>query len=54
MSVRNGTAARRMPYSFDVNDGINFRGNVEAEEFAETTIAMFDRLYAEEGATTAG
>jgi peptidoglycan/xylan/chitin deacetylase (PgdA/CDA1 family) len=36
-----------MPYSFDINDGINFRGNVEAAEFAEATIAMFDRFYAE-------
>jgi hypothetical protein len=36
-----------MPYQFDINDGINFRGNIEAEEFAHSTIAMFDRLYAE-------
>jgi allantoinase len=36
-----------MPYSFDINDGINFRGNVEAAEFAEATISMFDRFYAE-------
>jgi allantoinase len=36
-----------MPYSFDINDGINFRGNVEAAEFADATIAMFDRFYAE-------
>ena len=36
-----------MPYSFDINDGINFRGNVESAEFADATIAMFDRFYAE-------
>jgi peptidoglycan/xylan/chitin deacetylase (PgdA/CDA1 family) len=36
-----------MPYSFDINDGINFRGNIEADEFADSTIAMFDRFYAE-------
>jgi peptidoglycan/xylan/chitin deacetylase (PgdA/CDA1 family) len=46
MTVKSGRLLA-MPYSFDVNDGINFRGNTEAEEFAETTIAMFDRLYAE-------
>lgn len=38
-----------MPYSFDINDGINFRGNVESGEFADATIAMFDRFYAEGG-----
>jgi len=36
-----------MPYSFDINDGINFRGNTEAAEFADATIAMFDRFYQE-------
>jgi len=36
-----------MPYSFDINDGINFRGNVESAEFADATIAMFDRFYTE-------
>src|SRR5262249_4241993 len=46
MRVRSGRLLA-MPYSFDVNDGINFRSSTEAEEFAETTIAMFDRLYGE-------
>jgi allantoinase len=46
MKVRSGRLLA-MPYSFDVNDGINFRGNVEAEEFADATIAMFDRFHAE-------
>src|SRR4029453_17377254 len=46
MRVRSGRLLA-MPYSFDINDGINFRGSTEAEEFAEATIAMFDRLYAE-------
>lgn len=46
MRVRSGRLLT-LPYQFDVNDGINFRANVEAEEFADTTIAMFDRLYEE-------
>jgi allantoinase len=36
-----------MPYGLDVNDGVNFRVNIEAEEFADDTIAQFDRLYAD-------
>ena len=43
MRVKSGRLIT-LPYSFDINDGINFRGNVEAEEFADATIAMFDRL----------
>ncbi|AJE47858.1 polysaccharide deacetylase family protein [Celeribacter indicus] len=42
--VQNGYILA-MPYSFDVNDGMNFRANIEAPEFAENTITMFDRLY---------
>lgn len=34
-----------MPYSFDVNDGMNFRANVEAETWARNTIAFFDQMY---------
>jgi allantoinase len=36
-----------MPYSFDVNDGMNFRVNIEMEAFAQSTIDLFDRLYAD-------
>lgn len=36
-----------IPYSFDVNDGMNFRGNVEAKAFARNTIAYFDQLYSD-------
>jgi allantoinase len=46
MRVRSGRLLT-LPYSFDINDGINFRANVEAEEFADATIRMFDRLYME-------
>jgi allantoinase len=46
MRVKTGRLLA-MPYQFDINDGINFRGNIEAEEFAHSTIEMFDRLYAE-------
>jgi allantoinase len=48
MRVKRGRLIT-LPYQFDVNDGINFRFNIEAEEFAQATINMFDRLY-EEGA----
>lgn len=46
LRVRSGRLLA-MPYQFDVNDGVNFRGNIEAEEFAQTTIELFDRLYQE-------
>jgi peptidoglycan/xylan/chitin deacetylase (PgdA/CDA1 family) len=36
-----------LPYSFDVNDGMNFRANVEATAFADNTIALFDQLHAD-------
>lgn len=39
-----------MPYSFDVNDGMDFRRNVEGPEFAENTIALFDQLYRDSAA----
>jgi allantoinase len=41
----------RMPYSFDVNDGVDFRRHMEADEFVGMTLEMFDRLY-EDGRTT--
>ena len=40
-----------MPYSMDVNDGWNFRLNIEADEFDRAVIDQFDRLY-DEGAKT--
>ena len=40
-----------MPYSMDVNDGWNFRLNIDADEFVRSVIDQFDRLY-EEGAQT--
>lgn len=48
MRVRSGSLIT-MPYQMQVNDGLNFRVNIEAEEFADAAIALFDRLY-EEGA----
>jgi len=50
MRVRSGRLIT-MPYSMDLNDGWNFRGAMEAEEFADQVIAQFDRLY-EDGAVT--
>jgi peptidoglycan/xylan/chitin deacetylase (PgdA/CDA1 family) len=41
----------RMPYSFDVNDGVDFRRHVETDDFIDMTLEMFDRLY-EDGETT--
>jgi allantoinase len=41
----------RLPYSFDINDGIHFRIHHEHRWFAQSTIDMFDRLY-EDGAAT--
>ncbi len=46
MKVRSGQLIT-MPYQMEVNDGLNFRINTEAEEFADSCIALFDRLYAE-------
>jgi peptidoglycan/xylan/chitin deacetylase (PgdA/CDA1 family) len=34
-----------LPYSFDVNDGMNFRGNVEAMAWARNTIGFFDQMH---------
>ncbi len=48
MRVRSGSLLT-MPYSMDLNDGWNFRGPMEAEEFADQVIAQFDQLY-EDGA----
>jgi peptidoglycan/xylan/chitin deacetylase (PgdA/CDA1 family) len=50
MRVRSGSLLT-MPYSMDLNDGWNFRGPLEAEEFADQVIAQFDQLY-EDGAST--
>lgn len=41
----------RLPYSFDINDGVHFRIHHEYRWFAQATMDMFDRLY-EDGATT--
>lgn len=46
MRVRKGNLIT-MPYQMQVNDGLNFRVNIEAEEFADAAIALFDRLYNE-------
>ncbi|MCU1535289.1 MAG: polysaccharide deacetylase family protein [Glaciihabitans sp.] len=35
----------RVPYSFDINDGIHFRRHHEVDWFVRSTIDMFDRLY---------
>jgi peptidoglycan/xylan/chitin deacetylase (PgdA/CDA1 family) len=47
--VRNGGTLLCLPYQFDVNDGINFRFNMEGEAFARATIELFDQLYRESG-----
>jgi peptidoglycan/xylan/chitin deacetylase (PgdA/CDA1 family) len=41
----------RIPYSYDINDGMHFRIHHEYRWFIESTLSMFDRLY-EDGATT--
>jgi peptidoglycan/xylan/chitin deacetylase (PgdA/CDA1 family) len=41
----------RLPYSFDINDGMHFRIHHEHRWFERSTIDMFDRLY-EDGAST--
>src|SRR5260221_14579437 len=46
MRVKGGRLLS-LPYQYDVNDGINFRVNIEAEEFAQAAIELFDRLYAD-------
>jgi peptidoglycan/xylan/chitin deacetylase (PgdA/CDA1 family) len=46
MRVRSGRLLC-LPYQFDVNDGVNFRINIEAEAFADATIKLFDQLYRE-------
>jgi allantoinase len=46
MRVKSGNLIT-MPYQMDVNDGLNFRVNIDAEEFADNCIALFDQLYAE-------
>jgi len=46
MRVRSGRLIA-MPYQFDLNDGLNFRFNMEGEEFVDTVIAMFDQLHRE-------
>lgn len=40
-----------MPYQLDVNDGLSFRLNIEAEEFADSVIALFDALYEDSAVT---
>jgi peptidoglycan/xylan/chitin deacetylase (PgdA/CDA1 family) len=40
-----------MPYSMDVNDGWNFRLNIEADEFVRAVMDQFNRLYVEGGRT---
>jgi len=47
--VRDGGSLLCLPYQFDVNDGINFRFNMEGEAFARSTIELFDQLYRESG-----
>jgi peptidoglycan/xylan/chitin deacetylase (PgdA/CDA1 family) len=46
LGVKTG-ALLCLPYQLDVNDGVNFRTHTEAAAFADATIEMFDRLYAE-------
>ena len=46
LAVRSGRLLS-MPYSMDLNDGWNFRGPMEAEEFADQVIAQFDQLHAD-------
>ena len=50
IKVRSGRLIT-MPYQLDVNDGLSFRHNIEAEDFADSVIALFDALY-EDGAAT--
>ncbi len=46
MKVRNGNLVS-LPYAMDVNDGWNFRLNIEGEEYVQSVIDQFDRLYRE-------
>jgi allantoinase len=51
MKVRTGSLVA-LPYSIDVNDGWNLKGNVEAEELIQAITDQFDRLYKEGESST--